>query len=215
MNFAIGIPTINRYDLLKPSLLSYLQDFKGVDIIVIDNGKQGIYYDYPKLKEFTNLRVVEPDYNLGVASSWNLLCKMIYDKYENALILNDDVYLGYGTDVVDTAISKSQVGLVQSDFNWSVFIINKFLYDHVGEFDEDFYPAYFEDSDYIYRMKLLGLRHEVDKTLSPLVKRTASSINPDRKTYENFFQRNRSRYIKKWGNSPLLETHTTAFNKSF
>ena len=50
MKFAIGIPTLNRYDLLKPSLMLYLQrDFPTIDIFIMDNGNQGIVNDFPKL----------------------------------------------------------------------------------------------------------------------------------------------------------------------
>jgi hypothetical protein len=42
MNFAIGIPTLNRADLLVPSLLKYINDFPGVKIFVLDNGNQDI-----------------------------------------------------------------------------------------------------------------------------------------------------------------------------
>lgn len=211
-DFAIGIPTINRFDLLKFSLLNYLEDFKGIDIHIVDNGKQNIIAETPVLNKIKNIYIYEQDYNLGVAASWNLLCNKIFEKYENALIVNDDIYLGYKTEVVKKAITKSNVGLIQSDFKWSVFLINKNLYDYVGEFDEDFYPAYFEDSDYIYRVKLKGLLHEVDYSLSPMIKRENSSVDADKKLFDNFFQRNRMRYIKKWGNAPLLETYQTPFN---
>ena len=38
MKFAIGIPTLNRYDLLKPCLMLYERDFPNIDIFVLDNG---------------------------------------------------------------------------------------------------------------------------------------------------------------------------------
>jgi len=212
MRFAIGIPTINRFDLLQDSLLKYLEDFKDVEIHIIDNGKQCIYENLPLLDEYPNVFVYQEDYNLGVAGSWNKLCDIIFKKYEYALLVNDDVYLGYTTEIVENAIDNTKVGIMQSDFNWSVILINQYLYGFIGEFDEDFYPAYFEDSDYIYRLKIKGLLHEIDYTLSPKIKRSFGSTEMDKELNKNF-QRNRARYIKKWGNSPLLETYTKPFNK--
>jgi len=212
MRFAIGIPTINRLDLLQDSLPKYLVDFKDVEIHIIDNGKQNIHQNLPILREYSNVFVYQEDYNLGVAGSWNKLCNIIFEKYENALLINDDVYLGYSTEVVEKSIDKTKVGIVQSDFNWSVLLINRDLYEFIGDFDEDFYPAYFEDSDYIYRVKLKGLLHEIDYTLSPKTKRSFGSTEMDKDLNKNF-QRNRARYIKKWGNSPLLETFIKPFNK--
>ena len=41
--FAIGIPTLNRADLLQASLDKYAIDFSDVEIFVIDNGNQELY----------------------------------------------------------------------------------------------------------------------------------------------------------------------------
>ena len=87
MKFAIGIPTLNRYDLLKPCLMLYERDFPNIDIFVIDNGKQGI--------SCGKVMVTDMDQNIGVAASWNILCDKIYSTgADHALILNDDIYLG-------------------------------------------------------------------------------------------------------------------------
>lgn len=42
-NFGIGIPTINRADILNPSLKRYENDLQNVPIYIVDNGKQEIY----------------------------------------------------------------------------------------------------------------------------------------------------------------------------
>ena len=45
--FGIGIPTLNRYDLLLPALHFYaLNDFPDTHIHIIDNGDQGIENKY-------------------------------------------------------------------------------------------------------------------------------------------------------------------------
>lgn len=209
--FAIGIPTINRFDLLKPALQSYIDDFGGVDIHILDNGKQDIKNNLPSNALVDNVYIHEESKNLGVAGSWNKLCDTIFQDYDFALILNDDIYLGCDTETVNRAIERTKVGIVQSDFVWSVILISRNLFKKIGRFDEEFYPAYFEDSDYIYRIKLAGLLHEIDYELSPLVQRTGSSTNKDRTLFDGYFQKNRERYIAKWGNSPLLETFTTPF----
>jgi GT2 family glycosyltransferase len=166
MNFAIGIPTYNRMDLLLPSVIKYITtDFPEVNIHIIDNGNQHIKF----LETMPNIKVYEEKENIGVAASWNKLCKKIYEKHDFALIVNDDVYLGYNTKVVEKAMAECQSGFSQSNASWSVFLMHKEFYDFVGDFDEIFYPAYYEDSDYLYRMKLLGINLNyinVDKLLS-------------------------------------------------
>lgn len=204
--FSIGIPTLNRADLLVPSLKKYFEDFKGIDIHIIDNGNQNI------LLENENLIIHNETKNLGVAASWNKLCKTIFEKNDWALLVNDDVYLGYNTEVVNNAINISDVGIVQSNLSWSVILICKDLYEYIGEFDEGFFPAYYEDSDYMYRLKLHGLLHEVNESLTPIDARISGTYekSPD---YINLAMKdNRERYIKKWGNAPLLERFTKPFN---
>lgn len=210
MNFAIGIPTYNRMDLLLPSLIKYITtDFVGVDIHIIDNGHQHIKF----LEAMPNVKVYEQEENLGVAASWNKLCKKIYEKHDFALILNDDIYLGYNTIVVEKAMAICQSGFSQSNFSWSVFLMHKEFFDFVGDFDEVFYPAYYEDSDYLYRMKLLGIRQDIDALLNPQDVAISMTYEKAPDMVNAAMIENKERYIKKWGNLPLLETYTKPYNK--
>jgi hypothetical protein len=204
--FSIGIPTLNRADLLNPSLQKYQRDFKGIDIHIIDNGQQ-------ELLKTENTHIHKEDFNLGVAASWNKLCRIIFQKNDWALLINDDIYLGYTPNTVNAAILKSRVGIVQSAFNWSVILISKKLYEKVGEFDETFFPAYYEDSDYMYRLQMLRLRHEVDLSLNPLVVLQSQTYYKAPELVNKAMKENRLRYIEKWGNSPLLEIFKTPYNK--
>ena len=156
MKFEIGIPTLNRYDLLRPSLERYKVDFPDVPRHIIDNGNQSI----PDAITMPN--------NLGVAASWNLICDITFENSDYAVILNDDIYLGYGTDTILKAIEScgSDEVFLRSENSWSMFIISKAMFSRIGRFDEDFYPAYYEDSDYIYRMNLAGITQTIDKSLN-------------------------------------------------
>ena len=210
MSFAIGIPTLNRSDLLLPTLIKYVtEDFKDIEIHIIDNGKQDLTF----LNIIPNVFLYEEDKNIGVAGSWNKLCKIIFEKHNHALILNDDVYLGYNTDTVNSVINKYEYSLVQSYVSWSVILMSKYMYDYIGDFDETFYPAYYEDSDYLYRMKLKGIRQDVEAELNPQTVRISMTQERDPELVNASMQENRLRYIEKWGNSPLLETFLTPYNK--
>ena len=210
MNFAIGIPTYNRMDLLLPTLIKYITtDFVGVDIHIIDNGHQHIKF----LETMPNVKVYEQIENLGVAASWNKLCKKIYEKHDFALIVNDDVYLGYNTKVVEKAMAECQSGFSQSNASWSVFLMHKEFYDFIGDFDEIFYPAYYEDSDYLYRMKLLGIKQDIDSFLDPKVANISMTYERAPDMVNQAMKDNTQRYIEKWGNLPLLETYTKPYNK--
>lgn len=211
-NFAIGIPTLNRYDLLYASLYLYALDFKGVDINIIDNGNQHIGNSvFPQVAQ---IKIHEHPENLGVATSWNKLCDLIFAEHDYAVILNDDIYLGYPTEIIEKAIENSPNKLfIRSKCSWSMFIINKRLFDTVGRFDEVFYPAYYEDSDYIRRMTLKGITQEIDETLNPDVYRQSQTYEFNPKLVNDAMMDNRMRYIQKWGNVPLLETFSTPYNE--
>lgn len=210
--FSIGIPTINRgIDLLMPSLIMYSQkDFRNTDIYVIDNGKQGLKQ---ACKNLLNVVVIEQEHNIGVAASWNLLCKEhIFPKGDYALIINDDIYLGYGEQSVHDAIRKNKSGFVQAyGEKFSAFCISKKLFNTVGDFDEEFYPAYFEDDDYLYRMRLLNLNAEKSASLVPAMMRVSSSIQRDSSLNNNYLKL-QQRYIDKWGGLPRYERFKKPFS---
>jgi glycosyltransferase involved in cell wall biosynthesis len=208
--FSIGIPTLNRADLLLPSIEKYLVDFKNTEIHIIDNGNQKLTY----LEENENIYVHNQQENIGVAASWNKLCDIIFQKQDWALLVNDDVYLGYGRSNVYWCMEMSEVGISQSEFNWSVLLINKDLYEFIGRFDEGFYPAYFEDSDYMYRLKLKGLLHEVNSKLNPKEVKVSQTYEKAPDLVNLAMKLNRQRYIDKWGNVPLLEIFKTPFNNN-
>ena len=204
-NFIVGIPTYNRADLLKPVLKKYITLFE--KIIVVDNGDQNIRLDYE------GVSIYNPGFNLGVAASWNLLCKLAFESYKKdwVLLVNDDVDLGYGTDVVNEAISRCKSGLAQSEYMFSVFLLSKSLYEKVGPFDNGFYPAYYEDSDYLYRMKLLGIRQDVDPALNPKLFRQSQTYEKAPDMVNEAMKQNKERYILKWGGLPFLEKYNKPY----
>lgn len=101
--------------------------------------------------------------------------------------------------------------------HFSAFCVSRECWETVGEFDELFYPAYFEDNDYHYRMKLLGVeaivyppamfyhfgsktQNEADEKGLPIVSTPA-------------FENARAFYARKWGGVPGAETFTTPYNE--
>lgn len=209
-SFAIGIPTINRADLLNPTLDKYFLDFPDVDIFIIDNGSQNIHFTNDKFN------IYKPSENFGVAKSWNYLCAKIFEKNDNALILNDDVYLGRKQNQVYDFIEKSTFSLAtcQKKFHMCSFILNKNCFIEL-KFDQDFHPAYFEDKDYLYRLSLQGKLIKESSLLNPEIfinSATISKNGGDPEINKNF-QKLEDLYVKKWGGLPGKEKFKTAFNK--
>jgi GT2 family glycosyltransferase len=207
MKLIIGIPTINRADLLNEALANYFEDFKDTEIVICDNGKQEI------ITRERNFVLYKPEQNLGVSGSWNMIMDYA-DKVNgtHVLILNDDIYLGKSQEEINTIIRLWKPEFICTELNWCSFVLSVEAYKKVGKFDENFFPAYFEDNDYFRRMQLAGVTIIVNPMLNPVVYRNSMTIQ---KTPElnNGFEKNRQYYISKWGGQPTQETFSTPFNK--
>jgi GT2 family glycosyltransferase len=107
--------------------------------------------------------IIEYSYgkNLGVAASWNRLFSIAEGFSLPVFILNDDIELGRNTLERMLASDADFVSVAGAGINaFSCFLLRRAAYDLVGPFDETFYPAYVEDSDYSYRMMLADVRCE-------------------------------------------------------
>jgi GT2 family glycosyltransferase len=210
--FAIGIPTLNRADLLIPSLEAYAKDFDGIKIYIVDNGNQIELFNWLNQVDNPNHEVVFPSENLGVAKSWNTLLDSIYKEHEYALILNDDIYLGLHKNYIENLIERyqSQV-LLTNPIDWCVFLMPKSTYIEHGKFDEQFYPAYCEDNDYVYRLKLKGQKVFKTPDLIPKVHRASMTLERDY-TLQTAYHENKEKYIEKWGGAPDFELFKKPYN---
>lgn len=211
-SFFIGIPTINRADLLNDALDKYVDDFPNVEIFIVDNGKQDI-----PLERHEKVNVWRSQQNLGVAKSWNhmLSTGFLVTDANHALILNDDIYLGLDKSAIEEMIGvmlTQKIDVVQGENHFCSFIINRDVFTALNGFDETFYPAYFEDNDFRYRMKLANRHVVTTSMLSPKVYRNSQSIAKDPNLNQRF-NVNRNYYIQKWGGQPNKETYKTPFNK--
>ena len=95
-------------------------------------------------------------------------------------------------------------------------MLNRKYFDRVGEFDEGFYPAYFEDNDSHRRMNLAN----VQCTLYPPAmfyhygSRTQNENGFHPVELSQKFERNRAYYISKWGGGPGEEIFKNPMNDS-
>lgn len=208
MSHCILIPTINRKDLLIEALQWYVANLKDTHIIILDNGKQGIASGVP------NLKIFESEKNKGVAGSWNwLIEKAISLGHTHFLILNDDIILKRPSSEIKEIIERwgdDTFHRPRPFYNWSAFILNKSIYEKVGEFDEAFEKCFFEDNDYEYRMRLAGITVRYEDALNAEVYRNSQTIEKD--PLLGGYLQNREYYIYKWGGIPESETYKTPFN---
>jgi GT2 family glycosyltransferase len=208
IKLVVAIPTINRADLLNEALAKYFEDFKNTHIAICDNGKQDI------ITREENFMIYRPQENLGVAKSWNML--MDYSEKIGAthvLMLNDDIYLGKNENALNMLIKKNlDDDFINSFHNWCSYILRVDIWNKAGKFDEEFFPAYFEDNSFDYKMNLVGAKKSWTSFLDPIVYRNSMSIAKDPTLNQKFMQ-NREMYVQMWGGLPTQEKYLTKFNK--
>ena len=201
MNFVVGIPTINRADLLNEALIKYDQCWPTLEIYILDNGNQEIK------TQNKNQKIFKTDLNIGVAASWNFLAERAFaEGYLRILMLNDDIELIKSEKEINQKLNKyPDHCLVVQEGTWSSFMLPKVVYDLIGPFDEIFYPAYFENDDYAYRIKTHKHTYiQTDKVLNPTLYRESMSLKMDR-TLNKDFTKNKNRFVSKWGGEPKKE----------
>lgn len=132
-------------------------------ILINNNGRGELDRDLDQLAhqphEFvTKIHVVHLPANIGCAGAWNLIIKssMMAPYW---LICGHDVAFHPGfLAKVAVAASDLKVGMVHGSAgdhgvgSWSLFTIRDWVIQEYGLFDENFYPAYVEDLDYVMRL---------------------------------------------------------------
>jgi GT2 family glycosyltransferase len=97
--------------------------------------------------------------------------------------------------------------------NHSCLIRKRSVFERVGYYDVNFYPAYFEDNDFARRCDLLGIKYGTVDSASfyhfwsrSIYEGGIKELNSQR------FPLNRDYYVNKWGGSVGNDSHTSPFN---
>jgi len=206
---------------LDPSLVDGVHiHISEVGALTYNNAEVADPFDVPELitqmNRFSECKVSVSLNNLGVANGWNHFIKeAARDGFDAVVVANDDIILYPG--VLDRFVEQMR----EHDFvcfsgqnAFSFYGMHTRLFEKVGEFDENFWPAYFEDNDYHYRMKLMGLptAYVEDPSYFHRVSATLTAFDFQRKMmHHHNFRKNTEYFVKKWGGMPHEETYTIPF----
>jgi hypothetical protein len=151
----------------------------------------------------------------SVAGAWNAGRRATFERNASYLILiSEAVIFGPPGGYDFTAELDDERLIVDAQHGWKLIALHRRLLDAVGPFDEGFSPAYFEDSDYLYRAHLAGLcsplyndrpgRHQlvVDARVPEGDGHAVQAGHPHQ------MGNMRQRYLHKWGGPPGAETYT-------
>ncbi len=213
----LGVPTIVRYDLLKNLVTACEAGTRKPDkYFIVDNGgKLSEKFDrqlFDQIKDRTH--VVTPAKNLGVSGSWNLILR----ECEDYVVISGDDVVPHATPLecleqaaIDNETRYFFYPAANQDTSFSLFLQKKKIVELIGEYDEQFYPAYYEDNDYNYRMSVSGY-HPMAVPGAGYTQ-VVSGTRAIWRGATSGFLRNRYYYQAKWGNAPGKEKWKTPFGK--
>jgi GT2 family glycosyltransferase len=156
MKVIVAVPTLIRYDLLRDFMASCEAGSRAPDCYyIVDNGRS-----LPQASAPSNAIVHTPPRNLGVAASWNHILRL-QPPDTHVIIASDDVLMP--ERAIEELISKVRPGeamhiRVFDEHAYTIFLQTPEVVEAVGWYDEQFYPAYWEDVDYDRRIRLAGVR---------------------------------------------------------
>ena len=171
------VPTLTRHDLLSRMLDSV--DHPVGHLVIIDNSGRGIVGGSGPWERMTVLPMPS---NLGVAASWNLAVKMAH-REPWVLVCSDDMWWPAGALGQFAEQSAEDRLLVSSTWpHWCAFSIGMKVVADVGLFDEGYFPAYFEDTEYERRLRRAGVK----RRFGPAVEHAnASTLNTPNAGFAN------------------------------
>lgn len=152
--------------------------------------------------------------NRGVAASWNAaFVHAAARRIPYVALISQHLVLAGGTGRLASLVTDHADwrGLL-TDFAWRCIVLSVDLWTRVGPFDEQFWPGYYEDSDYVRRLELAGLHTPTN----PIPKVGRDLLDADRDDVAvtlrsglippDSYGLNAALYAAKWGGLPGDET---------
>ena len=229
----IGVPILNRPDLLE-RLSNSLKVCRNIgkykfDICIVNNSVNNseiddvieyMRYDFNGNKNVSTI-VFNNNENKGVSASWNQIINVFQnDDYTHLIVCGNDV--SPDPMFVDTMVDFEKLyvdgAMYFGNAGHNAWMINKNFKEELYNFDENFFPAYFEDNDVSYRIKLLGLKQYDVPNAFVNNDNGSQTINSDphyRSACATTFEMNKAYYIEKWGGVPGQEKFKTPFNNDY
>jgi GT2 family glycosyltransferase len=239
----IAIPVLNQLEYTKKVFDTIRFPYK-FELLIINNGSTDGTDKYCKSLVNRGLILYKNfGKNEGTCKAWNYALNLGFNarKAEQVFILNNDILLLQHTlehmhfdcrlPDVGLASAKDVSGKCadEKDFftrawpecgekletpDFSCFVINKECFERVGGFDENIFPAYFEDNDYHYRMKLKGYKAICD--YANIYWHYGSRTKQQDKKLEGYlnacYTKNQDYYFLKWGGTPGNEKYKIPFD---
>lgn len=149
---------------LDDSLIRRLADSVDYPIkwkCALNNGPLGALEKFGN--DYPDWHIKETGQNHGVAGSWNA-CAKWFSSEPCWLLMNEDAHFlpGYLEKICSAADHNQSASIIYLNESRAFYCFVSTLIGRMalGDFDENFWPAYYEDCDYRVRMKLLGVENQ-------------------------------------------------------
>ncbi len=119
-------------------------------IMVVDNSKKGFGEKYKELG--MNVYRDPKGHNIGCARAWNLgVGRMFRDDLDYTVIMSSSMM--FGPVLQTTFLAQMQTfwgsNVIEANgHGWHLIAFHRRVFEQIGVFDTNFYPAYFEDVDF-------------------------------------------------------------------
>jgi GT2 family glycosyltransferase len=216
----LGVPILNRGDLLLDLVNSI--DYPVEKLAIVQNGQEQDVVDaIEKVKTGINSHVKSvyvsvPFRNIGCGPSWNHIIKS-FPEASLWIISNNDMIFSPGDleRCYTTHVQNPNAFLMAIGF--ALFGITPHVVQECGLFDENIYPAYFEDNDYQARLSISNVE-KIDVP-STVVRQEGSFTIRSNPFYESAnvgsYRMNELYYFKKWGVNQVQPDGSVGFKSPY
>lgn len=243
MRLQIVIPVLNLWRRYTLPCLESIRTTAEHRTVVIDNGSVDETEAEARKRICQNFVYHRNGANLGTARVWNDGIRDGFTNgYDFVLVLNNDVLLHSAcidgllrratepdvpgmvtarnvrsecSDPANLPLCDGKRAIPDAESpDFSAFLMTRSCWETVGPFDEGFFPAYFEDNDYHYRMRLSGVRAlcHPPAMFYHFGSRTQNESGTKPVVPSSQFEANRRRYVLKWGGPPGRERFREPFS---
>ena len=189
----LGFATLSRFDMAQRLLDSI--DYPVEHLVIVDNSGKKQFE--PQINEnVKNLWLLQMPFGLGANGAWNLIIKSTpHAPYW--VIPNDDAWFETGAlQKIAEEVNTEAFNFLDINPKWSCVIPGEGAVRKAGLWDEAFHPIYFDDDEYEWRMKKLGVEfHTINARVHHDNSSTLKSGYSDRNDVA--FHRNQSLYRNK------------------
>lgn len=198
MKFVVAITVFRQYELLPEAVEAiWSSTLQPNAIVVFDNGGT--------CPDVYGASVWRQRQHLGLAGSINQVHSCFHSFQDfTCIIQNDDLVVA--PDTFEKMLAVPAPAVVTCD-GFVCFREDAEIAQKVGKWDESFWPAYYEDADFVQRCYLAGVKIT---NLGPIYKKHGNHggwpyqhMTPAEKAeFDAQVEANKKRFIAKWGGMP-------------